>query len=100
MTSPRRAWRPKIIRRYIDSFPTGAGTIRIRTEAGDGYLKAMGNPGGEHILACEWVGTQLAQWFGLSTFDYCLIDVGDEIELPFAKGGQAKCGPAFLTRAE
>jgi hypothetical protein len=72
----------------------------VATDAGDAYLKAMGNPAGEHALACEWVGTQLAAWFELPTFDFAIIEVTDVPELPFAKGGVAKPGPAFITRAE
>ena len=61
----------------------------VRTDAGDGYLKAMGNPAGEHALACELVGTQLAAWFGLPVFDFAIIQVTAADELPFAKGGFA-----------
>ena len=93
-------WQPTIIRHHIDSLPTGAGTILVRTDTGDGYLKAMGNPAGEHALACELVGTQLASWFGLPVFDFAIIQVTEADELPFARGGFAKPGPAFITRAE
>jgi hypothetical protein len=72
----------------------------VHTEVGDGYLKAMGNPAGEHALACELVGTQLAAWFGLPVFDFAIINVTAAVELPFAKGGLATPGPAFITRAE
>ena len=72
----------------------------VRTDIGDGYLKAMGNPAGEHALACELVGTQLAAWFGLPVFDFAIIQVTEADELPFAKGGFAAPGPAFITRAE
>jgi hypothetical protein len=60
----------------------------------------MGNPEGEHVLACEWVGTQLARWFGLPTFDFGIIEVTRADELPFAKSGKAKPGPAFIMRAD
>ena len=72
----------------------------VRTDVGDGYLKVMGNPAGEHALACELVGTQLAAWFGLPVFDFAIIPVTAADELPFAKGGFAVSGPAFITRAE
>ena len=55
---------------------------------------------GPHALASELVGTQLADWFGLPTFDYSIIRVEtDEIELRFANGQLAQTGPAFITRA-
>ncbi len=60
----------------------------------------MGNPAGEHCLACEYVGTQLAQWFGLPTFQFAIIQVTDVDELPFHQGGNAQPGPAFITRME
>ena len=101
MTATQRpSWRPTVIRHHIESFPTGAGAILVHTDAGDGYLKVMGNPAGEHALACELVGTQLAAWFGLPTFDFAIIQVGEIDELPFATGGFAVPGPAFITRAE
>jgi len=37
---------------------------------------------GPHPLACEWVATQLARWFGLPTFDYSLLAIDAEIERP------------------
>jgi len=59
----------------------------------------MGNPEGPHALVSEYVGTQLAEWFGLSTFDYALVELTDD-EIPFAKGESATPGPAFITRKE
>lgn len=98
----RPGWQPTKVVRFIKNLPSGAGTILVETELGPGYLKAIGNPGGEHCLACEYVGTQLAEWFGLSTFDFSLVEVTDLDELPFAKEnqGNAKPGPAFITRKE
>jgi hypothetical protein len=93
-------WKPQKIVRFVRNFPTGTGTILVKTDQGEGYLKAMGNPGGEHCLACEYVGTQFAHWFGLPTFDFALIWVTDPDELPFHKGGKAKPGAAFITRKE
>ena len=60
----------------------------------------MGNPEGPHVLACEWVGTQLARRLGLPTFDFALIDVTEDDDIPFARGGKAQPGPAFITRRE
>jgi hypothetical protein len=96
----RPGWQPTKVVRFIKNLPSGAGTILVETDEGTGYLKAMGNPGGEHCLACEYVGTRLAQWFGLSTFNFTLINVTEVDELPFAKGGTAKPGPAFVTKKE
>lgn len=99
MTGSGQAWKPTTIRRFIKAFPTSARTVLVETDAGKGYLKALGGPEGPHTLACEWVGTQLAKWFGLSTFDFAMIPVTEEDELPF-DGGRALPGPAFITRGE
>ena len=75
-------------------------TARITTDAGPAYLKAMGNPQGPHQLACEYVGTQLAEWFGLPTFDYALMPIDATVdEIPLKDGQLAVSGPAFVTRA-
>jgi hypothetical protein len=98
--SSPNVWHPNEILRFIRNFDTGAGAILVLTDAGEGYLKAMGNIGGEHCLACEWVATHLARWFKLPTFDFALIEVTDLDEVPFFRGGHAQPGPAFVTRAE
>ena len=61
----------------------------------------MGNREGEHVLACEWVGTNLARWFGLPTLDFAImrIDKSDEIWLDRKRSKRARPGPAFVTRA-
>lgn len=76
------------------------GTAEIITDAGRAYIKAMGNRQGPHTLACEFVGTQLARWFGLATFDDAILTLDGDDEIPFHRGGQAQAGPAFVTRAE
>ena len=74
---------------------------RIVTDAGRAYIKALGNPEGEHVLACEWVGTNLARWFGLPTLDFAImrVDASDEIWLDQEGRRKARPGPAFVTRA-
>ncbi len=76
------------------------GTARILTDAGKAYCKAMGNPQGPHALACEWVGTQLARWLGLPTFDFAILRLEELDEIPLPGGGRIAPGPAFVTRAE
>src|SRR5437867_1606779 len=100
MTGQDQEWQPTTIKRFIKGFPTAACTVLVETDKGKGYLKALGGPEGPHTLACEWVATQLARWFGLATFDFALIPVTDVDDLPFSKGGKAQVGPAFITRAE
>lgn len=92
-------WTPTRVTRFIRSFGTAVATVRVETDFGDGYLKALGNPEGPHALACELVGSMLADWLGLTTFDFSVIRLTDEDEIPFAKGGKAEPGPAFISRA-
>jgi hypothetical protein len=48
----------------------------VETDAGEGFLKAMGNPESPHVLACELVGTLLAEWLGLPTLEARLFGSG------------------------
>jgi hypothetical protein len=100
MPSAESIWQPQIFLRVVKSLATSAATVQIVTDQGDGYLKALGNPTGPHLLACEWVATQLARRLGLPTLDFTLMDVTTDDEIPFAEGGHALPGPAFITRAE
>src|SRR5580658_757136 len=93
-------WQPQTILRFVRSFPTSTNVVRVDTDAGEGYLKAMGNPEGPHVLACELLGTLLAEWLGLPTLEYALIWVTPEDEIPLAGGSMAASGPAFITKAE
>ena len=98
--SSDRRWRPAEFRRFEDSIPSSMCTARITTDAGPAYVKALGNPQGPHQLACEYVGTQLAEWFGLPTLDYALMSVDARAdEIPLKDGKLAESGPAFVTRA-
>ncbi len=90
-------WQPTTIRRADRIFSTATETVRVTTDAGPGYLKALGNRGGPQYLAADWLGTQLAAWLGLVTFDFAIIQVTAEDEISF-KNGPAQPGPAFITR--
>lgn len=99
------AWQPTTIKRFIRGFPSSARTALVETDAGQGYLKAMGGPEGPHTLASELVATRMASWFGLSTFEFALIDVDEIDEIPFVdqdgnQTGRAESGPAFISRSE
>jgi hypothetical protein len=96
----RTPWRPTTIKRFVKALSTSASTAIVETDAGQAYLKPMGPHEGPHILACEWVGTRLAEWFGLSTFEFAIIGVTDVDEIRLHRGGFAQSGPAFVTRAE
>ena len=95
-----KPWPPTTFLRHEESLDTSMGTARIVTDVGPVYIKAMGNRQGPHPLACEWVATHLATWFGLTTFDLAIIEIDAEFdEIPFFRGGMAASGPAFVTRS-
>ncbi len=103
MTIGATKWQPQTVLRLIRTFPTSAATLLVETDAGNGYLKALGNTTSPHLLACEWVGTHLARLFGLPTLDAALVQISVDDELPFHddyKGLSAQPGTAFITREE
>jgi hypothetical protein len=93
-------WSPRTITRFIQALGTATETVRVDTDLGEGFLKTLGNREGPHVLACEYVGSRLADWLGLSTLDFALIDLTEADEIPFLRGGKAAPGPAFISRAE
>jgi len=93
-------WSPTRFERF-ESANDGCSTkvAIIQTDAGPAYLKALGNPEGSHALVREWVGTSLARWFGLPTFDFGIIRIETGIEVPLGGGLLAKPGSAFVSRS-
>jgi hypothetical protein len=69
------SWQPSTTLRFRRSDPSSRGVVRVVTDQGVGFLKAIGNPEREHVLACEWVGTHLARLLRLPTFEIALIEV-------------------------
>ena len=100
-------WRPTRVLRHERALGTSMNTAVVLTDAGRGYLKALGNAQGEHALACELIGSSLADWLGLPGLDYGLvtIDADDEVCLdddeqkPLHARRRASAGPAFITKA-
>jgi hypothetical protein len=95
-----RTWPPTRFVRFVQGYDTSVQTAQIVTDAGIAYVKALGNKSGPHPLACELVGTRLARWFGLRTFEDALLVLTEADEIPFHGGGRAEPGPAFVTRGE
>jgi hypothetical protein len=87
-------WQPSIVRKFLKGFPTSACTALVETDKGQAYLKALGGPEGPHTLAAELVGTQLAAWFGLSTFDWSIIMLDEIVEIPFVNADGNQSGKA------
>ena len=93
-------WKPTTVLRPGTAFRTAADTVPVTTDTGLGYLKALGNHGGPHLLAAEWVATHLARWMGLPTFEFGLVEVTADDEIEFLNCQRAQPGPAFITRSE
>lgn len=104
---PWGSWKPSQVRRVARVLGSSMNTVVVETDAGGAYLKAIGNAQGEHALACELIGTSLAEWLGLPTLEFALIEVGrtgsqvlldaDET-VPIARRRLAQPGAAFITR--
>ncbi|MGL4462916.1 MAG: HipA family kinase [Planctomycetia bacterium] len=94
-------WMPNEIQRMDAIFQSSTLVIRVATDLGDGYLKALGNPEGPQALACELVGSQLAQWFGLRTFEFGFVKVTEADDLRFQSPSKGRPSPglAFISKA-
>jgi hypothetical protein len=73
---------------------TGVAEVVVQMEGVNvaAYLKAMGNPAGPHVLACELIGSKLANWFGLSTFDFGIMQIASDDEIPLGEHHFAEPG--------
>lgn len=92
-------WQPTRYDRHIRSIESSTGVALIKTDAGEAYLKALGNREGPHALVREWIGSSLAQWLGLPTFDFALMTIRPGDVIPLGHGKLADPGHAFVTRA-
>lgn len=92
------AWNPTVIKSVDAAYATASEAMRVKTDAGYGFLKALGNRGGPHLLAADWLGTKLAEWLGLPVFETAIIQVCEAPEIVFDRGGKAQIGPAFIAR--
>ena len=97
--SPETNWQPTRLMEVIGSVDTSTGAIEVVTDAGRAYIKPMGNRQGPHVLATDWVGTHLAKWFGLSTFDIAILTLKSDDVFGLPRGAKAIPGPAFAARA-
>jgi hypothetical protein len=92
-------WPPTELRRVVRVLTTSTTPIVVATDAGDAYVKTLGNPEGPTSLLVEWVGTGLAAWLGLPTVDVCILSYPDELAVDLKDGCRVIPGPAFVTRA-
>lgn len=93
-----RIWKPMRLIRVVESYDTSTGTTKVITDATVGYLKTMGNRQGPHVLAAEWVGTNLAHWFGLTVPDFAILRLPPEASFELRRGARVEAGPAFVSR--
>ena len=92
-------WQPTCITQFVEPRKSSTMVVIVDTDAGLGFLKAMGNPEGEHALACDWIGTQLAKWFGLSTLDQAIVEYDGIPPITLFNGNSAVAGPVLITRS-
>lgn len=92
-------WKPTTFLRYVCTVQSSSRTALIETDAGAAYLKAINNPEGVHILACDWFGTHLARRFGLPTFDVAVLELMELDEIPI-NDMLAQNGSSFVSREE
>lgn len=93
-------WKPTRLLEIAGSADTSTGATEVTTDAGLAYIKTLGNRQGPHVLATDWVGTHLAKWFGLSTFEIAILRVEEAAVFELPRGAMAEPGPAFVARAE
>lgn len=67
-------WFPHNVTRYVERYTTSTNVSLVDTDQGLGFLKGP-SPAGYQALACELLGTELAGWIGLPTFDFSTINV-------------------------
>lgn len=92
-------WAPTRVLSFEKAYESSTKVFRVRTDCGVGFLKTMGNPEGLHTLPCEWIGSNLAKWFGLPTFDFSIFRLAEECPFVFrGRSDSAIAGPAFSSR--
>jgi hypothetical protein len=93
------AWAPTRISDVIRQYQSSTAPSRVRTDAGEAFVKTLGNPEGPSALVCEYVGTRLAAWLGLPTLDVAVVPFPAGLALQYPQGCHSLPGPAFATRA-
>jgi len=100
LANSANGWCPTEYIFTLRSTDSSTGVARIRTDVGEAFIKALGNPVGPHALVREFLGTALAEWMSLRTFDYAIFEVGGTDRIRLGHARDARPGPAFVARAE
>jgi hypothetical protein len=96
---PKPEWRPTyVLRKVPQVIPSSTTPSLVVTDAGNGYIKMPANPQGPAALVSELVGTMLADWFGLPTFKYALVNASPADLEPESTDTEEV--PAFITMQE
>ena len=71
-------WQPTCIERVLSIADSSMRTVRVMTDAGEAYIKPLGGcDAGPHPLACEYIGSSLAKWLGLSIPEFAIMNLDD-----------------------
>ena len=93
-------WQPTSVRMALPTkIPSSTSPCHVITDVGNAYLKLPNNPQGTPTVISEFIGTQLAEWFGLPTFEYALMTVS-EAELYPDRADLTSPITVFATREE
>lgn len=74
-------WQPSLIERVTRVLNTSTKPISAVTDDGAAIVKYMGNPQGLVALVCELIGSELANYMGLKTPDFAIMNI-PVLELP------------------
>lgn len=91
-------WQPTEIKRVIERFASSTEVVLVQTDAGNGFLKGMGNQQGNEALASEFVGSELAARVGLFVPPFAVVDVAG-LQIQTRSGRILAAGPAFISKA-
>lgn len=91
------AWNPTVINRRIPKeIVSSTQPTHVVTDQGNAYVKWPNNLQGPAALSSELLGTKLADWFGLPTFEYSVMSACPADA--FADSGDERQVPVFLTK--
>jgi hypothetical protein len=88
-------WCPTRITKVLQEVETSTRPLLVETDTGEAFAKLPVNPMGPHALVCDLIGTQLARWLELPTFDVAIVEA-DAFELP--NGSRRPGGLVLLSR--
>ena len=93
------SWSPTRIDAQLDAaLSTSTAAVRVRTDVGEAFCKAMGGPEEPpSALACDWIGSRLGQLLGLPVPPVAICDSTLPLVLS-DKGRQSEVGPVFLSQ--